>query len=514
MSFTTSSNTSWSHWFTAKNLALASIALVVVAICLVWLFVLRGSGSENSSELDQEPIPQDIVEDSSNSPIVVSSDESEDLRSEALPVVLTPDRTILNVDCRMLSGKGPAEDVAVLTLLSEESAEFAVLDEHGTVTSGRLDFRPHHFRIGRRSDGSVLVGFANLRLNSGVFRPPDSDEPIRIYHGDHVVYETRKAFDFDIASDGSSFFVLEPSPGGATRIVIRNMDDGTQKETELGTRFSSSNAYSPGNHMPVYSLDSSEIMFTPAHEDAMGVGTYWVYPVGEGRARRITVQDSWGAWLTSSENGYFVDRPDGLAPEERGDVWQVTRKRIDPVKSESEVLWSSRVYVKHHDGELSLSQNGRWLGVDGWNYKVLDTRTGETVFDFLTVPDREAVLARLAPAMPIGSTLEDLGWYGSMSFWGNSLVGFRRVGDISPCSTKKGEKYDNRKWRQCIRDLRLQGRYRTFFDVFEMDNIELDSPPTYITEVFEESNCMPANSPRRGLIDLDGQLAFRPQEDS
>lgn len=509
-----SSNTSWSRWFTARNLAIASISFALVAICVVWWFVLRDSGSGFSSESDQELNPQDIVEKSSNSPIALSTDESEDSRSEALSVVLTPEQTILNVDCRMLYGKGAAEDVAVVTILSEEGAEFAVLDENGTLTSGRLDFRPHHFRIGRRPDGSVLVGFANLRLNSGVYRPPDSDEPLRIYHGDHLVYETNKASDFDIAVDGSSFFVFEPSPGAASRLVIRNMDDDTQKELELGTRFSSSNDFSPGEHMPVYSSDSSEIMFTPAHADAMGVGTYWIYPVGEGRARRITVQDSWAAWLTSSENGYFVDWPDELEPEERGDVWQVTRKRIDPSKGETEVLWSSRVYVKNHDGSLSLSQNGRWLGVDGWNYKVLDTNTGETVFDFPESPDREAVLARLAPALPDGATLADIGRIGHIWFSGNSLVSFRMVGDTSPCSTKKGEKYDNRKWRQCIRDLRLQGRYRTFFDVFEMNNIELDSPPSYITEVFEESNCMPANSPRRGLVDLDGQLAFRPLQDS
>ena len=508
----TSSNTSRNRWLTPGNLALASITFVVVAFCLVWWFVLRDSGSGFSTELDKELNPPDILEKSSNSPIALSTDESEDLRLEALPVVLTPEQTILNVDCRMLSGKGPAEDVAVVTLLSEEGAEFAVVGENGILASGRLDFRPHHFRIGRRPDGSVLVGFANLRLNSGVFRPPDSDEPLRIYHGDHVVYETRKASDFDIASDGSSFFVLEPSPGGASRIVIRNMDDGTQKEIELGTRFSSSNAFSPGEHMAVYSTDSSEIMFTPAHADAMGRGTYWIYPIGEGHTRRVTVQDSRAALLTSSENGYFVDLPEELEPEERGDVWQVTRKRIDPSRGETEVLWSSRVYVQNHGGLLSISQNGKWLGLSGWNYRVLDTETGETIFDFPRAPDRKAVFSRIAPALPDGATLADVGSIGSIRFRGNSLVSFRRVGDTSPCSTKKGEKYDDRKWRQCIRDLRLQGRYHTFFDVFEMNSIEKDSPPTYITEVFRESSCMPANSPMRGLIDLDGQLAFRPQE--
>ena len=507
-----STNKGRTRWISTVKLALACLALVVVVICVVWWFIPQHGASQSIARIEGEPIVANVTEDLSQNPLEYLTDENPDFEKKELQVVLTPERTILNVDCRMLSGKGPAEDVAVVTLLSEEGAEFAVVGENGILATGRLDFRPHHFRIGRRPDGSVLVGFANLRLNSGVFRPPDSDEPLRIYHGDHVVYETKKASDFDIASDGSSFFVLEPSPGGASRIVIRNMEDDTQKEIELGTRFSSSNAFSPGEHMAVYSADSSEIMFTPAHADARGVGTYWIYPVGKGRARRISVQDSWGALLTSSENGYFVDRPNELAPDEVGDVWQVSRRRLDPSKGVSEVLWTSRVHVKHHGGLLSISQNGKWLGLSGWNYRVLDTESGDTIFNFPRAPDRKAVFSRIAPALPDGATLADVGSIGSIRFRGNSLVSFRRVGDTSACSTKKGEEYDDRKWRQCIRDLRLQGRYRTFFDVFEMDNIELDSPPTYITEVFEESSCMPANSPRRGLIDLDGQLAFRRQE--
>lgn len=480
---------------------------------MTWLSVQREGEVGSASAVEEGTSVPRASEPNSETPHQLLADETAKSETVDLPVVLTPDQTILNVDCRMLVGKGPAEDVAVVTLLSEEGAEFAVVGENGTLASGRLDFRPHHFRIGRRPDGLVLVGFANLRLNSGVFRPPDSDEPLRIYHGDHVVYETNKASDFDIALDGSSFFVLEPSPGGASRLVIRNMNDGTQKEIELGTRFSSSNAFSPGEHMAVYSADSSEIMFTPAHADSMGRGTYWIYPIGAGPTRRVTVQDSRAALLTSSVNGYFVDLPEELAPEEKGDVWQVSRRRLDPSRGESEVLWSSKVYVKHHHGLLSISQNGRWLGVDGWNYKVLDTSSGETVFDFPESPDREAVLARLAPAMPDGTTLADVGRIGSIDFNGNSLVSYRMVGDDSPCDTKRGEKYDAKKWRECIRDLRLQGTYRTFFDVFDMSNIEIDSPPAYITEVFQESNCMPANSPRRGLVDVDGQLAFRPQED-
>lgn len=44
-----------------------------------------------------------------------------------------------------------------------------------------------------------MFGFGALRLNSEVFRPRDSDEPVRIYHDDHVVYETNKAWNFGIA---------------------------------------------------------------------------------------------------------------------------------------------------------------------------------------------------------------------------------------------------------------------------------------------------------------------------
>lgn len=172
------------------------------------------------------------------------------------------------------------------------------------------------------------------------------------------------------------------------------------------------------------------------------------------------------------------------------------------------------VYVKHHGRLLSISQNGKWLGLSGWKYNVLDADLGETIFDFSSAPDRKAVLDRLAPIMPDSATLADVGRIGSIRFRGNTLVSFSRVGDTSSCSTKKGEKCDGRKWKQRIGNLRLRDCFRTFCHVFDMNDIEIDSALACITEVFEESNCMPTNSPKRGLIDLDGQLAFRPQQDS
>lgn len=436
--------------------------------------------------------------------------QHEQLTNESEPV-LVPERTILNVNCKMLTGSGPASGVAVVILKEGDESVFAVLDESGEIVSDRLDFHPHHFRIGRRPDGSVLVGFGDLRLNSGVFRSPDTDEPVRIYHDEHIIYESSKVMDFDIASDGSSFFALEPSPGGASRLVVRKIESDFQKEIELGTKFSSSNDYELGGHTPFYSLDNSEIMFTPTHMDAMGVGEYWIYPVGEGRSSKVTVQDSWAAVLTSSENGYFVDRPDELSAGEAVKVWQVTRRKIDAAGGSIEDVWTRRIHIERHYGGLTLSPNGRWLGMSGWDYKVIDTESGETIFTYPLAGKPEQKLARLAPVLPVGATVSDMGRHGQLRFIGDSLVVFRIYGDTSSCSPKFGEEYDAVKRRECIRDLRLQDEYRTYFDVYDMNTIELESSPSYTTEVFEESTCMPALNSWSGLIDIEGQLAYRPQ---
>lgn len=436
--------------------------------------------------------------------------QQDQLTNESEPL-LVPESTILNVNCKMLAGSGPASDVAVILLTEGDESVFAVLDESGQLISDSLDFHPHHFRIGRRPDGSLLVGFGDLRLNSGVFRSPDTDEPVRIYHDEHIVYESNKVMDFDIASDGSSFFALEPSPGGASRLVVRQIESDFQKEIELGTKFSSSNDYEPGGHTPFYSLDNSEILFIPTHMDAMGVGEYWIYPVGDGRSSKVTVQDSWAAVLTSSENGYFVDRPDELNAGEAGKVWQVTRRKIDAAGGTVEEVWTRRIHIEHHYGELTLSSSGRWLGMSGWDYKVFDTETGETIFTYPLAGNPGEKLSRLAPVLPDGATVADMGRHGQVRFIGDSLVVFRIYGDTSSCNPKPGDENYVVKRKECIRDLRLLDEYRTYFDVYDMNTIELESSPTYTTEVFEESTCMPALNSWSGLIDIDGQLAYRPQ---
>lgn len=489
---------------------IASGALLVAFVIVLWL-LLNDAESEPVRSTDEQAGSSAKIETGTENTVAISAAEDEEPGDEEVDSVLTPEETILNVNCRMLSGKGSAEDVAVVTLLSDESARFAVLDANGTLFGDMLPFRPHHFRIGRRPDGSVLVGFANLRLNSGKFRPPESDEPVRIYHDGHIVYETKKAKDFDIAHDGSSYFVWEPSPGRATRLIVRNMEDGTQKDIELGTGFSSYNAFSPGSHSPGYSHDSLEIMLTPAHEEAMGRGVYWFYPVGLGPLRTFSIEGVWGAVLTSSENGYLIDQPNEFTWGETGDGWKISRRKIDPSTGNSEALWSRTLKDDHLSSFIRLSQNGKWMGVSGREFTVFDTETGEIVFTYPEVAYRATLFDRLKPVLPENATIADVGDFRGIYFVNNALVTHRSRGNTDPCNTKPGEQYDNTKWRECVKELRMQGRYRTYYDVFELDNIELDSSPSYRTEVYRESNCMPTQTDWRGLLNLDGELAYRPQ---
>lgn len=492
--------------FMRKFLLPAVIVLVATVVGISWWYLSRDTeGSPNRPDTANQQGHQSErsgVEDAKTPGAVEQGTSGPDDVQSMSP--FTPEHTILNIDCRMATGEGAASGVAVLTLPTEDGIAFSVIDESGELTRGELDYRPNHVRIGRRPDGSAVYGFGDLRLNSKVFRPRDSEEPVRIYHDDLVIYETDKAWDFGVSHDGSSFFVHEPSPGGTSRLTVRNLERGTQVEHELGPILTPVSDYSM-DHASGYSLDGSEVVFSPAHADARGNGVYWFYPVGDGRVRRITVERYWAALLSSSELGYYVDRPDDLDADEVGDVWEVTARRLDPSIGSSTELWSTRLSVRKHYGGLSLSENGRWLGLRGWDYKVLDTENGETIFDFPKTGNPEARLARLAPILGEGATDADLGTLSHMRFRGDYLVGYRIVGDASSCSEKSGGER-----LECLRDLRLRGLYGNFFDVYDMSTIELNGSPSFTTEVYRESTCMPASSGWKGLVELNGNLTFQP----
>ncbi len=328
----------------SRRLALfGALVLLTALLGIGWLLLTSDLEDGSREPIVDAPDTSEGIEDRDTTAPALEETGSRNLVEDA--PLFTPERVILNVGCRMRMGEGAAKEVAVLTFLDENGTEFAVLGDTGALARGRIDFRANHARIGLRADGSIVYGFGDLRLNSKVFREESTDEPVRIFHNDHVVYETNKAWDFGVADDGTSFFVHEPAPGGASRLVVRDLDRNTQVEYDLDTRLTPVSDYSVG-HTLGYSNDGSEVVFMSAQEDSSGMGVYYFYPVEDtAKPRRITVEAGWAALLTSSENGYFVDSPDDLEPHEFGDVWQVTRRRIDVSNGETEDLWSRRLRI-------------------------------------------------------------------------------------------------------------------------------------------------------------------------
>lgn len=266
--------------FVLRSIAIVLATLIVVS---VWYFTRGGDSSYDQPGTVNQPASKQekfVVEEVK---IRAEFDYGDPMTKENENFdPFSPEYTILNLDCQMLSGEGAARDVAIVTHPTEEGVVFAVIGESGELTRGELNFRPNHLRIGHRDDGSVIYGFGDLRTHARALRPEDSAEPVRIYHDDFVIYESDKALDFDISHNGSSFVVHEPSSSGITRLVVRNLNTGSQVEHELNTKLTHKGRYSMG-----YTMEGTEVVFSPAH--SYGRGFHWFYPANEGRKRRVEV---------------------------------------------------------------------------------------------------------------------------------------------------------------------------------------------------------------------------------
>ena len=201
---------------------------------------------------------------------------------------------------------------------------------------------PQHLRVGKRADGSVLAGFGYLRLNSEEVRERNTSEPVRIYMDGQVIYDSDKAWDFEIASDGSSFYVHEPLAANVWRLIVRNLNLDREDHHDLGIVFTPVNDYE-SDFSPKFSVGEREVMFFPAYADAFGRGPHTFFPTDGGEVRQILVgqrgaeliagdgtpeiavnaQSSSSAVLASSETGYFADFLQNYS-ESRSATWRNT----------------------------------------------------------------------------------------------------------------------------------------------------------------------------------------------
>ena len=460
---------------------------IVATVCL-WLFA------------DSRPPLQAEHDNGAKAPFLAVP-ETAPLRA------LAPYEVLGNIECTLVGGLGATGEVAVVTLPTDAGARFSVIDGEGAVFWDDLPFKPHNYGLGRRNDGTLVVALADLRLGSETFRPMDSPERLRVYVGERMVYETAKAWDFTVARDGSSFAVHEPRGGGASRLVVHDLAAGTERHFDLGTLMTRTNAYE-ADYALDHTLDGREVVFMPAHADAQGVGHHSFYPVGEGRTRRVTVENSWSATLVSSAEGYFVDWPKDLETDEMGRVWEVAKRRFDAASGTAEDVWRHRLHLDRFGGRMFVSDDGRWLGLNSHHIHVLNTDAGEVVFKYPQMAPPLEQLERLASVVGDNASAADLGGLVSVGFRGDSMR-FLRVFGQAPCATPPGEEYDRVRYRRCVRDRRERGLYRAVVDVYDLNNLALDAQPVYrIQDYRREGNCVAGEAPNRGLQSVDGELAY------
>lgn len=102
----------------------------------------------------------------------------------------------------------------------------------------------------------------------------------------YVAYETDKAWNFGIARDGTSFFLHEPLPDGASRLVVRDLDAGGEKHIHFGETLTSASEYER-YYGVFYAVDAREIMVWPLHDDFFALGEYRFHAVRADSVREV-----------------------------------------------------------------------------------------------------------------------------------------------------------------------------------------------------------------------------------
>ena len=421
--------------------------------------------------------------------------DAEDRASEAAPastavpttlkrpwLELPPQLVIDSPDCLLVAGTGQASGLAVAlaSIPSEDTPWYAVVGEGGVLFGGYLSLGDGSARVdlGRRQDGAILMGFGT------------TDRTSMIVLDGQPIYEAEGVWDFEIAPDGSSFIAIEPLAGGATRLVIRNLDLGIEAHHDLGDLLGDG----PDNHV-WYSADAAEAIVTD------GV-THRFYPVDGGEPRVAHIQEQ--------GRDYTVVRSHDVSyrGREERELTRIARVEHrfgeDGGELETVEVWS-RTFPYAEVGEpiegLLVSDDGAWA-VQGFERGgvVLEASTGQTV---TVVPFDEE--SRKARGNPTGVHFRDdrLLLYRQRSFQQGGRPVVQRFVEVFRPDTVDLE---GNPYNRTLVDTFPQKRFSGFFGA--------DAPEGFF-ELFAhggtpEAPCArPRLSDGRILVADDGRLTYR-----
>lgn len=414
---------------------------------------------------------------------------------------LRPSDVLGNIECRMARGRGAAAGTALVTLPDGVSAKFSVVDGEGTVFGEAVPFQPNHLQLGRREDGVTLVALGDIRRKSHRMRPMDSLEPVHVYLGGQLIYRSDKVWDFTVARDASSFAIHEPSGAGSSRLVVRNLQFDEERHFDLGTRMTPTNA-DERNSALHYTPNGEQVAWQRGPKTPWSNRAYYFYPSGDGRTQRIRVENFFSSLVVSSGEGYLVSQAGRHGPG----VWHITKKLFDTRAGTDDDAWRSLLDLTRFRGRLTVSDDGRFLGVHGWKFQVLDTKTGRTVFEYDTEHQTQRQMAVLSAAL--GQTKPPpLGRLTDITFRNGTMRFLRTLGSHD-CSPPSDQETDDVRYRECLREHRQRGLYKTVADVYDLDTLAPNSQPMYREELFQDTDCMAGDAPTRGLQSVDGELAY------
>ena len=176
-----------------------------------------------------------------------------------------------------------------------------------------VDFFPNTVHLGTGSDDQVLIGVGDIRLNSKTRCDASSPEPVRIFLDEAEIYTSLKALRFGISGDASSFYVVEPMGSGMARLIVRNLEHGTEHHVDLG-----SSAVADSDEAPVtvaYSTAGDELIVHDA-SSSPGAGITFISTVSGERSRFAPdgAVDSMTTLYESSRTAYLVKSKALLSP--------------------------------------------------------------------------------------------------------------------------------------------------------------------------------------------------------
>ena len=465
-----------------------ALVLVFVAVCggLAWWMQSR-PGTELMPEGAASPVPvapSDQLGDITSGPLEHRALNPESLQPtesvEALLARFAPERVFDNPECRVRAGRGSSSDLAVVVLPAGEAARFATLDADGILYAAELAFNPAQLRVARNRDGSVLTLLGERYTLEGLVGLPPL-RPVRIFQDGELMYSNDGVWFFDLASDGSSFFVVEPLAAETSMLIIRDLERGGERHYDVGAMLRLPPGGDSSAWWPRYTRDQRNVMLEPSYEENTQ-GSHYFYPVrrGDGAVRRIRALDQPGvlwALFASRSVAYIATDITDLNPG-----FLLSREEFD-LDIGDRVKWERVVVDGVDPWGMELSDDGSRLLLEGRYLTLVDTSTGEAVFEF-PLRDQAAQLPRMTRILGSDARVSELG-----------VASWARLA------------YDQIHLARGFRSPEGYSMTR-FYDIFEVNDLEPDGGPSRRVPRGTKGPCSPGDHVNQGLQEHGGRLTF------